>query len=376
MVKLAYLATVPDVLFSFMKTHILVASKSMETTLISHPKRSELLSDLPAKFIRLDVERKISFISDFFSLLNLVRIFRENKFDIVHTIMPKTGLLGMFAAFIVGTPCRIHTFTGQVWVTKIGYKRWILKFFDKLIVLFSTQIIVDSPSQRDFLISEGVVNANKVIVIGNGSISGVDHNRFKPNPLLRESVRKELGVTEDQALILYLGRLTKDKGVIDLIHVFKDLIVQGQNVVLALVGSEEDVPFKRIQQIAGSASSSLRRVDFTANPEKYMAAADIFCLPSYREGFGQVILEAASSGVPSVATKIYGVIDAVEDGKSGLLFTPADRTELMKCLLVFLGDKELRVKMGQYARIRAIRDFSANEISEKLCQVYKAALAR
>jgi len=144
--------------------------------------------------------------------------------------------------------------------------------------------------------------------------------------------------------------------------------------VLVLVGAEEDVPFSRVQEICGVHRGRLRRVSFTSEPERYMAAVDIFCLPSYREGFGQVIIEAAASGVPTVASRIYGISDAVEDGKTGLLFPAGDVAALTQALERLIADMDLRRQMGEAARLRALALFRSQKITDEVMALYSELL--
>jgi glycosyltransferase involved in cell wall biosynthesis len=372
--QVCFIATVPDVLFSFMSRHIQMASQEMKVSLISNTKRSELLKDMPAVHIPLDIERRVSLWKDLKVLVQLIILFRREEFSLVHSIMPKTGLFGMMAAWIARVPCRIHTFTGQVWANKRGIKRSFLKLFDRLIVLFSTHIIVDSPSQRDFLEAEGIVAKGQTVVFGHGSICGVDDTVFHPNDFLRASVRSELDIGDNQLMLLYLGRLNIDKGIIDLAQAFRQLVAEGENVVLVLVGNEENVSFARIEELCAEAASCLRRVEFTSSPERYMAAADIFCLPSYREGFGQVIIEAAACEVPTVASRIYGVTDAIDDGKTGLLFSAGDVGGLKSSLNRLIADSTLRLDMGKAARKRTSVLFNSQDITNSQMQFYKDVL--
>lgn len=358
MIKICFLATVPDALFSFMRGHIQEASKNMSVFMVSSGKRAELLSHMPGKFIEVSLERDISIAKDICSLFWLARTFLRNRFDIIHTITPKLGLLGMLGGWLVRVPCRIHTFTGQVWANKSGIKRLGLKFFDKLTVFFASHIVVDSPSQLDFLVAEGVVKKGKALVLGRGSISGVNHERFKPNEADRTRIRSQLGVPEDAVLLLFLGRLNSDKGVIDLACAFNHLARANREVYLALVGAEEDVSYAQVKEICSETSLQLCRVDFTTHPEHYMAAADILCLPSYREGFGQVIVEAAACEVPVVASRIYGITDAVDEGETGILIPAGDVGELEIALSKLIADPQLRASMGRKARKRVMDYFS------------------
>jgi glycosyltransferase involved in cell wall biosynthesis len=376
MKKLCFVATIPAVVHSFLKGHIRASAEKWSVKIISHPDGAELLSDLDAQFIPLEIERRASPWRDLLVLVQLVILFRRERFDLVHSIMPKTGLLAMLAGWLAGIPVRMHTFTGQVWANKRGWKRGALKWFDKLIVLFATQILVDSPSQRDFLVSEGVLSQDKGVVIGCGSICGVDSHRFHPDIQARDAVRAELGIGQKQTVILFLGRLNRDKGILDLATAFADIASQRTDVVLMLVGTEEDVPFVRVQEICGMCREQLRRVSFTSVPERYMAAADILCLPSYREGFGQVIIEAGASGVPTVASRIYGVTDAVEDGETGLLFPAGDVAALTQTLLKLIVDCELRQRMGEAAQVRALELFSSQKITEGMLGRYGELLSQ
>jgi len=375
MKKLCFVATIPEVVHAFLKGHIRAAAEKWPVTIVTNPAGAELLDDLDARFIPLAIQRKASPWRDLLVLIQLTMLFRRERLDLVHSIMPKTGLLAMLAGWLAGVPNRMHTFTGQVWANKRGWKRSALKSFDKLIVLFATHVLVDSPSQRDFLVSEGVLKPGKGIVLGHGSICGVGAEQFHPDAQMNSAVRAEMGINLEQTVILFLGRLNRDKGILDLAAAFADIASRRSDVVLVLVGAEEDVPFTRVQEICGVYRDRLRRVSFTPVPERYMSAADIFCLPSYREGFGQVIIEAAASSVPAVATRIYGITDAVEDGKTGLLFLAGDVAVLTKNLLTLIEDQALRQNMGEAARSRALELFASEKITGELVELYEKLLA-
>jgi glycosyltransferase involved in cell wall biosynthesis len=375
MKKLCFVATIPDVVYSFLKDHIRASANKWPVTIVTHPKNAELLRDLDARLIPLAIRRKASPWHDLVALIRLTMLFRRERFDLVHSIMPKTGLLAMLAARLAGVPVRMHTFTGQVWANKKGWKRAALKMFDKLIVSFATHILADSPSQRDFLVAEGVLPPGKGKVIGHGSICGVDKHRFHPDAHTREEVRAELGIGPEQTVILFLGRLNRDKGILDLAAAFAGIASRRAGAVLVLVGAEEDVTFAQVQDICGTYRERLRRVSFTPYPERYMAAADIFCLPSYREGFGQVVIEAAACGVPTVATLIYGITDAVEDGKTGRLFAAGDVSALTSSLSGLIDDGALRRRMGEAARVRALELFSSEKITAELVKQYEQLIS-
>ena len=375
MKKLCFISTIPAAMHSFMGGHIRASADRWSVKIISNPDGAELLSNRDARFIPLLIERKPAPLHDLIALIQLVILFRHERFDLVHSLTPKAGLLGMLAAWLVNIPNRIHTFTGQVWANKRGWKRSALKMFDKLIAFFATYVLVDSPSQRDFLVSEGVLPKGKGVVLGHGSICGVDAHRFHPDAQVRIEVRTELSIGMEQTVILFLGRLNRDKGILDLANSFAEIASDRTDVLLVLVGAEEDIPFSCVQEICWAHRERLRRVSFTPNPERYMAAADIFCLPSYREGFGQVIIEAAACGVPTVASRIYGIIDAVEDGKTGLLFPAGDVAALKQALLGLIEDQEhCARKWAKQLGSIYWKFFSSDEITAKLQEAIRTAV--
>ena len=158
-------------------------------------------------------------MQDLKALIQLHRHFSNNQYDIICTVTPKAGLLGMLAGFLSRVPCRLHIFTGQVWVTRSGMTRWVFKSADKLIAWLATSLLTDSDSQRKFLIDEHVTDAAKVQVIGGGSICGVDTQRFRPCED-RLELRLNLGIPDDHVVLLFLGRMSRDKGLLDLARAF------------------------------------------------------------------------------------------------------------------------------------------------------------
>jgi len=220
------------------------------------------------------------------------------------------------------------------------------------------------------LVAEKVLSLDKIKVLGVGSICGVDQLRFHPDLEYRTRKRQDLGIAPGARVILYVGRLNRDKGVLDLAAAFDLLAAQYPDVELVLVGAEEEVRFSDMQNICAAHRDRLHCVSFTANPEHYMAAADIFCLPSYREGFGLTIIEAAACGVPAVASRIYGITDAVEDGKTGILFPAGDVSALTHSLSGLIAEDEARHLMGHVARTRALELFSSEKITHEMLEFY------
>ena len=351
--------------------------KFYSVVLFTSNEQLELLDVLPDELdIRtIPIKREINIIADILVLFRLFYIFRRENYVLVHSVSPKAGLLGMISARLAFVPHRIHTFTGQVWITSKGLKRWLLKFLDKLIYLCSSMILVDSSSQREFLIEQNVVRRKFSKVLGQGSISGVDLNRFRPNLKMRNLIRKEMDVSDSSVVILYLGRLKRDKGLIELAKAYTLIAEQVPNISLIIVGPDEENMLSELNGLLIKHIKSVRiKTYYTSEAEAFMQAADIFCLPSYREGFGSVIIEAAACGIPSVASKIYGLTDAVDDFSTGLLVEPGNTEELSNALLLLVKDEKLRRAMGVSAQKRVAPLFSQEHITNLLLGFYNELL--
>ena len=325
-------------------------------------------------FVSLPIERQIAPVRDLVALILLILLFVRSSFAAVQSVTPKAGLLAMSAALLCRVPLRVHIFTGQVWVTRKGMMRSILKLMDRIVASCATHILADSHSQRDFLVSERVVHATKCRVLGKGSIAGVDASRFKPDPEARAQLRAHLGFREDEVVFLYVGRINRDKGMLDLAAAFSRFSVADEKLRLLVVGPNENGTREAMQTTLGRATERVRFLNYTDEPERFMAAADVFCLPSYREGFGVAIIEAAACGIPTIGTKIYGVTDAIEDGVTGLLFEPGQVDALVDRMSRLAREPDLRIAMGGRAREKALRDFPEDAITRELMQIYATAI--
>ena len=237
---------------------------------------------------------------------------------------------------------------------------------DKLISTLSTNVLTECESQKKFLEDERVVKRNFLKVLANGSICGVDTLRFKPDFENREIIRKQLGISKDTILLLFLGRLNKDKGVLDLADVTYDIIKKDKkNISLLIVGPDEENIKSKIKILFKSFINKIHFIEFTNEPEKYMSAADIFCLPSYREGFGMAALEAGACALPVVTSRIYGLIDAVKEDHTGLFHEVKNKKQMKKCIIRLVEDKKLREILGKQGRERVLKDFKQEYVTNE-----------
>ena len=353
--SICFVATVEFAVSAFLLSHLKELSKYYDLTVIVNLKNPNFLIDkkLDIKLVNINFSREINIISDLLSLVQLAYLFLIKKYDAVHSITPKAGLLAMIASFLTFTPVRVHCFTGQVWSTKSGLSRLFLKLIDKIIGNLSTQNIVDSKSQYDFLVKENVLNKDKALVFGSGSVSGVDLLKFKPNTKVKSSLRKKLKISPSSFVFVFLGRLNSDKGIHDLINAF--ISTDLKSAYLLLVGPDEE----NISSKLKGNQSNIIFSGLISSPQDFLAVSDVLCLPSYREGFGNVVIEAAATGVPSIVSNIYGLSDAIVLNKTGLAHEPHDVQEITKLMKSLFNNRKLVMDLGKAAKKRAISEFDS-----------------
>ena len=230
------------------------------------------------------------------------------------------------------------------------------------------------------MIESGVAGENGVAVLGDGSLGGVDFAQFDPRrvlPLARAR-RAELGIPEGDPVIVFIGRVNRDKGIVELVSAYRTLLARIPHLHLVLVGYFEPhldpLPEDVLATIRGS--PGIHAIGYHPQPETFVGFADLLCLPSYREGFGNVAIEAAALEVPTVGTRIVGLVDAVADGDTGILVAPKDAAALAAALERLLADGDARKAMGRRARERALRLFDSARINRLLLEQYQRESAR
>lgn len=364
--SICFVVAVPITAQAFLCDHIKVLSRDYDIYLAGNINSNVEVEGLSiVGWHHVDIERGISLIKDLKAVFQLRRYFSNMRFDAVHSVTPKAGLVTALAGVLAGIEHRTHIFTGQVWCTRSGLIRFILKTMDIILVRLDNHFLVDGKSQRSFLIEEGVLHEGQAEVFGFGSISGVNSIRFTPDMESRISVRSEVGIKEDTICFIFLGRLNRDKGIDELYRAFDRLAGEVQNVFLLLVGYDEEgyvdkvTTFKNI--VVGTNFYYYGRVPA---PEKVLNAGDVFVLPTYREGFGTSIIEAASVGIPCISTDAYGVKDAYIDGETGLCFPVGDVNALYECMKKMYNNPDMIKQMGKMSRVRALRDFNGADLTK------------
>lgn len=353
------------------------ADAGLDVTMVCSPSAdlTALGAELGIRSHGLDIARRTSPVKDLVALAALTRFFARERFDLVHSSTPKAGLLCALAGRASRTPLRLHTYTGQPWVELQGVSRWIPREADRLIARLDTHLYADSHSQRAFLVDQGIVEADRISVIGHGSIAGVELTRFDRVRRQEDGrrIRAQLEIPPTSCVIAFVGRLTGEKGICELVAAFERVCRRPARVDLLLVGPEESGRAPLPGHVAAAIGSNPRihAVGYAAEPERYLAAADLFCLPSYREGFGSAVIEAGAMGLPSVATRITGLQDTVVDGETGVLVPAKDVDALVDALDRLVDDPALRARMGEAGHRRAVAQFDAAIVNAQMVDEYR-----
>jgi len=370
--KIVLIANAYNFFNSFMLNHIQQLSKKYDLFICCN-NAEKLKKSVPnnVSLINVNFKRGLSLFHDIITSISTLLFFLKNRPNISISFTPKIGFIVALASLIVRTPIRIHWFTGQIWARSKGLVKKFYKSVDKLIFFISHHVFIDGFSQRNFLIKEKIISKNKSIVFHKGSVGGVDISKFRPNRKKRIELRKKYLIAKNTFVFLYLGRITKDKGIAELIHAFKK-IENNRNVLLIFVGPIED---KRLVHLLKN-NKKILYFNFTTKPENWFSLADIICLPSYREGFGTVIIEAASCGIPALCSKIYGLSDAMIEYKTGFFHKVGNVEDIKKKMQYIINNKHLVKKYGIFARNRALKDFEQSLITKKLIEFINTKISQ
>lgn len=374
--KICFVVAIPGTANAFLRDHIEALSQDYEVYLIGNIPNAEAVRGLKlAGWHRIEIERGISLLRDLKAVWQSYRYFKKMQFDAVHSVTPKAGLVAALAGGLAGIKHRTHIFTGQVWATRTGVMRWILKSLDKVIVRCDNHILVDGKSQRSFLIQNGVLKEGQAEVFGEGSISGVNIHRFVPDASARQEIRMQIGIPAGTLVYIFLGRLNHDKGIGELCEAFNRMAGETKDVFLLFVGSDEEGYLERLTSFHHIKDGlNFCFYGHTSEPEKVLNAGDVFTLPTYREGFGTSVLEAACVGLPSITTDAYGVMDASVEGVTGLRCKVGDSDSLYSCMRQLYDHQELVLKMGDAARQRVLEHFSGETLTKHWVAFYHSIL--
>ena len=375
---LLHIVTVPQTLSSFFAGQIeYMKSKGFAVAAISSPgEQIEFVERRDnIRVYQISMLRRISPLADIVAVFRLLRIIKRLRPTIVHCHTPKAVFLGILTAYFARVPVRVFTLHGLRGWGVAGVKKWILDTTEKLSCRLAQKVFAVSHSVCQEVLKRGYCDEGKIQVLANGTCNGVDaKNRFNPGRYgaeVRSEMRRKYGIPDDAMVLCYVGRIVRDKGMSELIAAWQKLRGEFDNLYLLMVGEYES------QDAVGSLEAQILSNDdrivitgFVQEMPEHYLAADRVTLPTYREGFPYAPLESAAMELAIVATRVCGCVDAIEDGRTGVLVPAKDAEALYSAIKELLSNKPLREKMGWAARKRVLERFAPEMVWEALYSQY------
>lgn len=371
-IKIIRAVTVSQSVDFFVPTIKDLQEKGYEIVSVSSPGANlSHLREMGVKTIEVPMERHISIFKDLKSLFNLIRVFRKEKPQMVHSMTPKAGMLCMLAAFLTRVPRRVHTFTGLVWPTATGFKRKILMATDWLTCACATHVIPEGMGVMNDL--QNHITKKPMKVLGYGNVRGVDMERFSRRPEV-EKLAKEIK-KDGIFTFIFVGRIVGDKGINELALAFTDLQKKYDNIRLLLVGSFEQNldPLKpeTLKIIEENPGIELLGPKYGDDLLACYAASDCFVFPSYREGFPNTVMEAGAMGLPSIVTDINGSREIIIQDKNGVIIPSKDTEALYQAMEEMISNTEKTKEYASNAREMIASRFERSFVCQCLYDFYE-----
>lgn len=359
-----------------------MTSKGFEVVAVSAdgPEVDEVVSNEGVKHVVVPFSRRITPLRDLYCLFLLIKLIIKEQPQIIHSHTPKAGLLGMIAAWVCGIPVRFHTVAGMPLVEYNGALKRLLIWMERLTYACATHVLPNSKSMSAYIQEVIYPYPSKIRVIGNGSSNGIDLNYFKRSDDVNTQsiqLQTQLGITQENFVWLFVGRLVGDKGIHELIEAFVTIHSQYNHHHLILVG-----PFEDDRDCVNPSTKDIMTnhqnihvVGYQDDVRPWMCFADVFVFPSYREGFPNVLLQALAMGIPCIATDIIGCNEIIEHGKNGYLVPPKSVKSLTQAMELFSNDTMRIDKEGEnvYRQSVALK-YDRIQIWEEIFSLYKSQL--
>ena len=353
-------------------------TKEYEVGVLSSPGEEWAMLDKygdAVKRLEVPMERHISPLRDLRSLWRLIRVFRRERPDMVHSMTPKAGLLCMLAAWITRVPVRVHMFTGLVFPTATGVKRRILMATDRLTCACATHVLPEGEGVKRDLLNNGITR-KPIKVLGYGNCRGIDLDRFDPTLSEVQAEAAKLRKPEVFTFIA-IGRLVGDKGINELVAAFSRLNRELPATRLILVGPQEKEldPLSPATLSEIESNPAIEAVGNQTDVRPWLAAADCHVLASYREGFPNVVIEAGAMGLPSIVTDINGANEIIVEGKNGTIVPPRDSDALYQAMKRMINDPDWRPQLDANARQMIASRYEQGYVRLCLYDFYKEILS-
>lgn len=375
MKKVFRISTVPISLNGLFKGQLKMLNEHFELVGVSSPggEQEEVHQREGIRVISLPMERRISPIKDFISLVRMVLLFLKERPDMIHSYTPKAGLVSMLAGWIAGVPVRMHTFTGLVFPTASGLKQKILIWTDRLTCACATHINPEGNGVKQDLIRYHITK-KPLKIIANGNVNGIDLEYFQRTPEVMQATEayRKKGVFT----FCFVGRVVRDKGINELVSAFVRLQKKYTQIRLILVGPFE----KNLDPVSAETEKQILEhpaidfMDFQKDIRPFLVASDALAFPSYREGFPNVVIQAGAMGLPSIVTDINGCNEIIEQDKNGVIIEPQNEQALYLAMEDFLLYPEKVKAMAQNSRKMVADRFDQKIVWTALLDEYKTLL--
>lgn len=324
----------------------------------------------------IDMSRPISLWRDLKSLIHFIGYFLRERPVIVHGNTPKASLLSMVAGWLTRRPVRIYMCHGLRYQGTDGRMRSLLMLMERITCRCATHVLCVSEGVMNTFEQDGICKRKKMRVIGHGSACGIDMSHYDRNQV-QEDIRAKLGIAPDAFVFGFVGRIVQDKGINELVHAFARLNEEHKNCYLILVGGEETEqnPITAETRQLINECSSIKAVGRKKDVRPYLAAMDGFVLPSYREGFGMVLVEAAAMGVPSITTNIIGCNEVIMDSVNGDIIEPRSEEALYEQMKRWVKRPEMVKQYAAHARELAASRYEQQAVWKAYREFYRQCVA-
>ena len=375
MLKLIRTTTIPDSLENLLKGQLKMLSKYYNVLSVSSPGDDmETIEEREGvRTIAIPMERRISLIKDFISLIRLIVLFAKERPDMVHSITPKAGLLSMLAAWITRVPVRMHTFTGLVFPTATGKMQKLLIAMDRLTCFCATHINPEGEGVKRDLVNYNITS-KPLHIIANGNVNGIDLEYFDKTP---EVVEKACSYKKEGTFTFcFVGRMVRDKGINELVHSFLRLYQKDERVRLLLVGPFE----KELDPVLPEVEEHILHhpgicyMGYQNDVRPFLVASDALVFPSYREGFPNVVIQAGAMGLPAIVTDINGCNEIVLPDLNGVIIPSKDEQALYESMKYFASHPVEVERMAANARPLIASRYEQRIVWNALLDEYKSII--
>lgn len=372
------ISTVPETITTILKGQPKYLSRYFRLELVTSSEQDsfDIFCNEGVRPHEVQMTRGIAIFSDIFSIFNMIRLLYKLKPAVVHSYTPKAGLVGMVSSWLCRVPVRVHTFTGLIFPTSHGFRKKLLIWIDRLICACATHIVPEGQGVKSDLECFQITR-KPLHVIGYGNIAGVDTSYFSPMApgmdKAGSTLRARLTIDDDALVFCFVGRLNKDKGLGELMHAFVALPPAAH---LLLVGEvDQTAPVAPDLLAAIGSHPCVHALGFLGDVRPALRAANVLVLPSYREGFPNVVLQAGAMALPVIATDINGCNEVIEPGFNGWLVPARDAAALERVMHEAMQMLDAaRKDMGLRARERIQQRFEQQHHWERMVAFYQGLL--